>query len=200
MRYFNPGFVVHPPLVVTWNNNDKSANITLSGGLLTATSIATGDLGVRGTFARAAGKWYFEVNMTTVTGGDTSGGLATATPTFAQIGANATQAYVQYRGGNIYKNGVVQYGNGSMAGGGILRVAYDANAHLAWLAFASGNWNASGAANPATGVGGNDVSAFDTGGLYPVFTSGANADSCTVNFGGSSFSFTPPAGFTAWNG
>lgn len=201
MRYFNPGLVVHPPLQVTWNPADKDTLITLSGGNLTATTnAAAGDGGVRATFQRTSGKWYFELNFTTITGGDTGGGMANGTTTFASLAGSGVGGIVQFRSGNLYRNGVVQFNNSSMVGGGILKVAYDADAHRSWVAFAANNWNNSGAADPATGVGGLDSSGWDTGGAFPLFVTGANADACTVNLGASSFTYGLPVGFNAWNG
>lgn len=199
MRYFNPGFTCRPPLFVGWNQQDKSANIDLSGGLLTAASNAAGDGAVRSTLLRATGKYYFELNFTTITGGDTGGGLAAGDAVLTSIGSSVLKAYIQFKGGNTYKNGSLLTNNGSMAGGGILRVAYDADAKLAWLAFAGGSWNASGTANPATGVGGQSTSAFDTIGLFPAFCTGASGDTGVLNAGGTSFTYSAPSGFSAWN-
>lgn len=200
MRYFNSGFITRPPLVITWNQADKSANITLSGGLLLATGTSNTDGAVRATIIRGAGKWYCELNMGALSGGDSGGGLANATAVLANIGSTVLGAFIQFKGGNYYSNGSVVSSNGNMSAGGILQVAYDGTAHKAWVKFASGNWNASASNNPATGVGGQDVSAYDTGGMYPCFACAGTGDACTANFGATSFSFSIPAGFTAWKG
>lgn len=203
MRYFNPAFITRPPLVVTWNQQDKSANIDLTNGLLTATANSGTDGAVRATIVRAAGLWYAELNMGTLGGGDSGGGLANATAILdgtGCIGQDVNLAVMQFKGGNLYNNGALQFGNGNMAGGGILQVAYNGTTHKAWLKFAAGNWNNNASNNPATGVGGLDVSAFDSVGLYPCFCAGGTSDACTANFGATSFSFTLPAGFTAWKG
>lgn len=185
---------------VTWNPSDKSTNITLSAGNLTATGTANSDGAVRATHKRSSGKHYFEINMQVLGGAaDTGAGLANTTATLSTLGNTAANVFMQFRNGAVYKDTVNLFNNGSMAGTGILRVAYDADAHLAWVAFASGNWNNSPTANPATGTEGQDVSGFDSGGLFPVFSMAESGDQCTANFGASSFNFTTPSGFSAWN-
>lgn len=200
MRYFNNGFTMHPPLTVNWSLSDKSSNITLSSGLLTATALSAADGAVRATYVRSSGKHYAELNMVTVTGGDTGGGFANASAVLANIGGSVAGAVIQFKGGNVYNNGTLLFGNGNISGGGILRVAYDAAAHRVWIAFAGGNWNNSGSADPGTGVGGIDVSAWDSGGLFPCFSCGATADQCTANFGATTFTYSLPSGYSNWSG
>ena len=199
MRYFNPAFVTRPPLFVAFNAQDKSAVLTLSSNLLTATETGSGDGAVRATLARLAGKFYCELNMVTCGGGDTGAGFAAGDVALASIASSVTHAFCQFRSGNVYNNTALQFANGNMSGGGILRAAYDASNHKAWLAFGAGNWNGNPANDPGTGVGGVDVSAYDSAGLFPCFACGLTGEVCTVNFGATTFSFAPPSGFLAWN-
>ena len=60
------------------------------------------------------------------------------------------------------------------------------------------DWNNSGTANPATGVGG--ISSGVAGPYYASASSSSASTSYTANFGASAFSFTMPSGFTSWNG
>lgn len=200
MRYFNPGFTFPPPLVTLWNQLDKSSNIVLSGGLLTAASNASGDGAVRSTVKRNAGKYYAEINFTAITGGNCGAGFANTGAVLANIGSTVAGAFIQFRSGNTYKNGSLLYSNGNMGGGGILRIAWDGTARLGWLAFAGGNWNANAAYSPDAGTGGQDTSSFDTGGLYLCFCTNANGDTAVLNAGASSFTYSLPAGFNNWNG
>lgn len=195
----NPGFTCHPPLFVGWNASDKSSIIQLSGGLLTATSNSGGDGAVRATLVRATGKFYAEIACSTIAGGDSGAGFANATAVLANLGTAAAGGFIQFKGGNVYKNGSVLFSNGAIGNGDILRVAYDAGGHLAWIACAGGNFNGNAANNPATGVGGQSTSAFDSGGLFPVWLTGQNGCVGVLNAGGSSFTYTLPAGFSAWN-
>lgn len=199
MRTFNPGFTCHPPLFVGWNNNDKSSNIALSAGLLTATAISSGDGAVRATLIRASGKYYCEIALSAITGGDTGAGLANASAVLANLGAVASGGMVQFKGGNLYKNGSVLFNNGAISAGDILRVAYDADGHLGWLAKGAGNWNGNAAFSPDAGTGGQDMTAFDSGGLFPVWLTGANGDVGVLNAGASSFTYSLPTAFSAWN-
>ena len=65
---------------------------------------------------------------------------------------------------------------------------------------AAGNWNTSGTANPATGVGGLDLAptgfgtAFD---VYPFVYLNTSGNAITANFGGTAFTGTVPSGFTS---
>lgn len=199
MMYLRPGFVCRPPLLVAWNQQDKGTNVTLSGGLLTATCNATQDNAVRANKYRGAGKWYAELNGVSLGAGDTGLGLASAAAVLAGIGGSVANAFVHFYGGNCYANTSLVFNLGGMAAGGIEQLCYDGTAHLAWLRFSGGNWNGNAAYDPAAGTGGINTSAWDTGGLVPVFAVSVSGDSAIINAGGSSFSFTPPTGFSAWN-
>lgn len=199
MIYLRPGFVCRPPLLVAWNQQDKGSNIDLSGGLLTATCNATLDNAVRANKYRGAGKWYWEINGTNIGGGDTGMGLASAAAVLTAIGGSVANAYMQFRGGNRYNNGSILANNGNMSGGGVLQICYDGTAHLAWLKFSAGNWNANAANDPAAGTGGSSTAAWDTGGLVPCFCVSVSGDAAVLNAGATSFSFTPPTGFLPGN-
>lgn len=199
MRTFNPGFTCHPPLFVGWNNNDKSASIQLTGGQLVASPASVGDGAVRATVFRATGKYYAEINFTSITGGDSGGGLANASAVLEDIGAASVGAFTQFKSGNVYKDGSVVFSNGNMSGGGILRLAYDADGHLGWLSFAGGNWNGNAAFDPSAGTGGQNTSVFDSGGLFPMAALSQPGEIAVLNAGATSFSFTVPSGFLAWN-
>src|SRR5262245_53474608 len=79
----------------TWNPSDKSANMTLSNGNLTAQCSVTGDTGVRGTSSATTGKLYFEVTTDQTgiaNGGDTGIGIGASTANLNTVGANALNA------------------------------------------------------------------------------------------------------------
>jgi hypothetical protein len=66
----------------------------------------------------------------------------------------------------------------------------------------SGDWNASGTADPATGVGGINMFMATTSGVleppfYPSFAAAVAGESATVNFGAGGFIGSVPSGFTA---
>jgi len=77
--------------------------------------------------------------------------------------------------------------------------AVDLDNRKIWFRLApSGNWNASGTANPATNTGGYTIPA---GTMVPFVTFGGTAGTAghalTANFGASVFSGAVPAGFTS---
>lgn len=201
MRYFNPGWIIRPPIRTTWNVQDKSASLDLTNGNKTATSNANSNGLVRATISRSAGKWYFEL-LGALTSSGSAGALCTQLVTADAIvnqDAN-TQATWVSKLGLIINHGVTIIADGNWALS-ILRCAYDGTGHLVWWDATGGTrWNGSGTANPATGVGGLDVSTFDSVGLFPAFSSRVTGDAATINAGATSFTYSIPAGFTKWNG
>jgi hypothetical protein len=91
-------------------------------------------------------------------------------------------------------------------GEGFLTCAIEAPVHTGRLWFRTvvpaGDWNASGTADPATGVGGIDMFLETSSGVmdppfYPSFAAPVAGDSATANFGASAFAGSVPSGFTA---
>jgi hypothetical protein len=202
--------VIHSPTIQhgaappAWNPSDKTANVTLSNADKTATANAGGHGGVRGAILKTTGKWYFEQTVGPVAGADTGAGLANASAVLANIGDVAAGAFIQFKSGNVYLNGAGGiFAGGNMGGGGVQMVAYDAGNHRAWMRFelAGGGltaWNGNPSADPATNVGGIDMTSIDTTGLMPCWCCGASADAVTANFGTSAFTHAMPSGFSAW--
>lgn len=181
----------------TWSPTDKLA-VTLTGSNLIATTTAGTNNGVRGTSGHSSGKYYFELTANTWTTINDQVGLATATAAFNTATTTTGKAFVN-GGGAVWVNAVsVGVGLGTISSGMVVGIAVDLSAHLIWFRVApAGNWNASGTANPATGVGGISISAL-AGTLYPTFGGGsATGQVGTANFGASAFTGTPPSGFTA---
>lgn len=88
-------------------------------------------------------------------------------------------------------------GLGSIINSTVIGIALDLVNSLVWFkVLPSGNWNGSGAADPATGVGG--LSLWGPGiPIYPYAPFGNAGDKITANFGDSAFTGTAPSGFTA---
>src|SRR6516164_5442777 len=187
----------------TWNPADKSANITLSNGNLTATNGASaGDNGVRSVTSKSTGKYYVEFTITGVlSGADTGIGIATGSAPLT-IGATSTGGFICYPGtGNIYFNGSFTgvTPGGSTGIGTVWCMAIDLVNSKGWFRINGGNWDGSGTDNPATNTGGiNIATLFPTNAAYAFFCANANAAGVTANFGTSAFSFTVPSGFSAW--
>jgi hypothetical protein len=75
--------------------------------------------------------------------------------------------------------------------------AIDLTNNLIWFRTGSGNWNGSGAANPATGSGGFSI-AGRTANWFPMIQLKWYHDEITVNLGASAFTYTAPVGFGPW--
>jgi hypothetical protein len=185
----------------TWNPSDKSAQVTLSGGNLVATSSAGSIVGVRAVDKQSLGKFYWECTQTSVA--NTSSGVGFFSPTFnlnlTFISGVPGACGVQHSG-QIYNNGVFASINfGTITNGTVICLAIDCTARLIWFRLgAAGNWNNSGTADPATGIGG--ISNLNLGDGIPVFPAvsfGNSPDQYTANFGGTAFTGTVPSGFTS---
>jgi SPRY domain len=174
-------------------------NIVLSNNNLTAVT-TTNSPGVRYVGGFSSGKWYFEATMNVWTGGGCEIGWATAGATLTG-GGLAKQAVVTKgttAAGGIMIDATYSGSNlGTRANGDVIGIAIDIGAGLIWFRVAaSGNWNGSGTANPATGAGGLSLGALAGTVLYPIFAAAAVNESCTANFGGSAFVGSIPSGFS----
>jgi hypothetical protein len=184
----------------TWNTADKTASVTLSNGNLTATITALGNQGARSIYSTAAGKYYWEYTFTNTTN-DGCGivNLATALSTTGVNGV-AGAAYVNSTG-NVLVNSTSNSATlGVFATGNIACIALDLDNRLIWFRKgAAGNWNNSGTANPATGVGGFALTFVGAGvAAYGLMTGqSATNGAITANFGDSAFAGVVPAGFAA---
>ena len=180
----------------TFNPIDKkSALVTLSNGNLTVTGTDSGGNNwARSAIART-GKRYVEFTATTV---------ANTVLGIADDGA------MTFPGADAKSFGMFSSAAGSIAGtfptwgpayatGNVVGMAVDLTAKKVWYRVNGGAWNAGGSADPATGVGGWDVSTY-TGATHYVIASGDSGGVTTANFGATSFAATAPAGYMAWDG
>jgi hypothetical protein len=192
----------------TWNNTPNTfdpatvVNTTLSNGNLTAThSNTTGNSGARFLGATSTGKYYFEITQTTTGHGlNDTVGLITSAGAVNDVVTGGNGAIGVTRGGNINVFSTNQVtGLGTFAAGDVAGIAIDFGNLLVWVRRNAGNWNNSGTANPATGVGGV---LFAAGSLTPAVcftgTGTAAGDSNTINIGGSAFANAAPSGFGIW--
>lgn len=187
-----------PPTGVAWNPADKSANVNLSNGNLTATRVtgATNEA-VRATLSRSTGKYYFECELS----------QAGSPSNFPMVGlGNAAMSLNGYVGqgagswgyeatGFTYHNGSGAAYGASLTTGDVWGVAVDLDAGLMWFA-KNGTWQASGdpagGSNPAfTGVTGI---LFPAGSMYDSATQAV----LTARFAPSDFTQTIPSGFSPW--
>jgi hypothetical protein len=179
------------------NPADKSSNITLSNGNLTATSSNTTAGGARAVDFQFNGKLYFEAASTTWTGSNTAAGIGS--PSWGRSGANSANAVLAYPNGDIYINSV-HFGAtallGAFVANDVMCFAVDLPNQLVWVRRNAGNWNGSATANPATGVGGFSYSGLFGGFVAPICSFNAVA-AITFDFGDTAFAQTVPSGFTS---
>lgn len=181
---------------ITWNPGDKAAGLTLSGGNLTFAGTATANAGVRANVAKTTGKWYFEVHYDARPSGDVIAGWAKAAWSLtASLAITAGNVAFKFLDGQIYVNGVAGATWDVINVGDICCIAVDLDNSRVWVRKNNGNWNASGAANPATNTGGTDISAVTGVQLYPAAGASDNGTGGTAAF--VSPTYTIPSGFTA---
>ncbi len=149
------------------------------------------------------GKYYVE--FLPVAGSSRSMGMGLIQNTQSRLlgsgSFNSTGCAMATNGGAISINNVTVGGNiGSFADGTVICMAADLTAQLIWFRKgAAGNWNGSGTANPATGVGGLSTAALS--GLIKLVGFECSFSSppvtMTLNSGSSAFVGAVPAGFIA---
>ena len=193
----SPGPTPSPTSGPTWNPADKSAAVTLAGANLIAQGHAGGgQQGVRGTTSHTAGKYYYEFT------GSGSGwlgcGFANAAQALDSAPVSSTDAIIWYSiglGWSGYNGGWLNFDAAETADV-VCALALDFAAGKCWKRNPAG-WNG----DPAAGTGGYDISALcASGAVFALFSSYNGDGSQTANFGGSSFAYALPGGFTAWNG
>lgn len=177
----------------TWNPADKTAGVTLSNGNRTATG--AGSLqGARGVDSQSTGKYYVEY---TGTFGANESVIGFGASTAAISGSSLTGTVVYHKSGLVFVNGNgVLFSLPTLSSGSLLCAALDLTNRLIWFRVgAAGQWNGSGTANPATGTGGQSITAIPAT-LFP-YVNVWNGDSATANFGDTAFTGAVPSGFTA---
>jgi SPRY domain len=187
----------------TLDPSNTSANITLSNGNLTATCNTTNNIGnvSRTTTSHSTGKYYFEVTVVLAVGSVTQGiGVINSTESVTNnaLGFSGTNSIGYFTSNGAYYLNSVHTGNfASATTGDVVGVAVDLTNNNIWWRTNAGNWNNSGTANPATNTGGQSISTL-TGPLFAGIEADTVNGSLSVNFGATSYAFTPPTGFGNW--
>lgn len=178
----------------TLNPSDKSSDITLSNGNLTATAGGSGYDSVRSTVGTSTGKWYWEWKYTTVSSQDATVGFAKSSATLTNYFGSGYDSWGNYMPtGNKLTNGAnTAYGTAQIANDVVMLAMDLDNQKLYWGK--NGTWFNSG--NPVTGA--NPAYSTASGTIFAGFSlTNPNVTVGTVNFGASTFSYTPPTGFNA---
>lgn len=196
----------------TLNPSDTAGTITLSTGNLRAAKNSGSDWAIsRATSTKTAGLWYFEAKtIVTVTNLVSTGcgvGIANSS---AVIGTGNRYLGNDNNSCGVLTDGFLRQGGAAGIIGGtswgtandVCCIAVDLTSRKLWFRKGpAGNWNASGTANPATGVGGYTLAApLSSGAVYPAVCVCLNTtpDTVQINFGATAFSGAIPSGYTAW--
>jgi hypothetical protein len=187
-------------VTTTLNPADKGADITLSGGNLTASGTAVTNSELCRATGSASVKFYFEVNCTTFASGGNSGiGLCTASAIGSTLGSGPVQGALVYSGGALFATSTNSGKQIAALQGHTVQIAVDGAAKTFWARnVGTGTWNSAstGTDDPGTGSGGVSFATL-TAPFFPVVCFKA-ASLCTVtaNFGASPFAGIIPAGYT----
>jgi hypothetical protein len=177
----------------TINPLDVAPSQTFTDGNLTCSYGAT-NVSNRSTFALDTGKWYWEMKVTSITGGGILTGITDSTQSLSTWVGATTYSYGYYStNGQKYNNGSGSaYGN-SYTNNDIIGIAFDATNGKIYFS-KNGTFQNSG--NPATDT--NPAFTGLTGRLFFPATSGYSGDAISYNFGNPSYSangYTDAAGY-----
>lgn len=177
--YFNAGLTGTPTsyTTCTWNPSDKDADVTLSGGNLTASLSAAGAGAVRSTTSVSSGTWVYEVTYNATTSADPFIGFANSTASIATyMGADANS--IGWANTALWANGGIITVTGYTTGD-ILGFVLDADARtISFYKNGTFVYQATGANVPS-------------GALFAaVGHLVGNTQSVTANFGATAYSYT----------
>lgn len=188
-------------VATTFDSTKAGTGIGLSPDKLTATY--TGSSATNAVWANVShstGKFYFELNTNIGSSNAREVGIGngSAGTTGYQVGINDANSIGWGGAGTVFSNNVTIANISTYGGSNPIAIAVDLGGALIWFKDSvSGNYNNSGAANPATGVGG--IALTITGApFFPMVSLFASGDVITANFGATAYTFTPPAGFGNW--
>lgn len=170
---------------VTWSSTDKGAAITVgsttNGANFRVTSDGVG--AVRATTGKTSGKWYWEVIVSGVGSGITIGVASSLANINTYTGADS-------QGWGYYNNGGILHSSGTSGSQdpyffNLIGVALDMDNKTV-------QFYKEGVATGALVTGLEST-------MYASIGAGSAGINTDTNFGATTFTFTPPAGFTAYN-
>jgi hypothetical protein len=194
------------PAPNAWNVNDKSASAALTYGdvVLGSTSAALANARSTQTYqAGVANKLYAEMEITVYGAGSMSFGVANITAPLG-TGSNPLNdpagSFAIHTNGTIAVNGNVYNDYGAfLAQYDVISIAYDSGAELGWVRVNEDYWNHDVNANPATGVGGMNVSIASVAMALGGQLSGTS-NKIKIRTEKAAFTQSTPAGFKSWMG
>lgn len=169
------------PSYATWNPSDKSAEITLSNGNLSAATSTT-SRGVRSTVSKSSGKWYVEIKKT-VPADLMRAGVSTGA---ASLTAGVTAGYLHYQSdtGEIWNttNNLGTFTTMSSAAD-VLGIALDATGKTVKF-YVNNTLQAT-------------VTYTFSNPVYILLVIGGTTTVITANFGATALTYAPPAGYSS---
>ncbi len=188
------------PGIYTWNPSDKSVEITLTNGDLTADADFAGDHAlVRCTDPRVSGKYYFEIDADIVLLGASDRmwiGLCTSSTPLTDYVGQDTPALGYRALGGLYAQNNANTGSGPQYDDGdVVMVAVDLGTLDVWFGL-NGSWNSG---NPATGSGAADT--LDSANTFfpAVSLRAATTQQVTAAFSAGTMTHNVPEGFLPWS-
>lgn len=192
--------------MVAWSTTDKSANVVLSGGNLTASWNSAVQGGVRCDTSFAGGLLYFELYTVSGSLSNLSVGFANATQSLAaQVGNSVNSVGVATGNAIVLLNnitiGAFEHTTSQNTIPYTVCIAINFTSGKIWARpmgpGPGGFWNGSVTADPATGVGGLSLSTLAAGPYFPMIGSTNSSGAIvTARFGAASLWYPVPAGFS----
>jgi len=187
-------YVAPTPVGNTFDPANKAAGITLSNGNLTATQASGGWVSAKGltSYAITTEKRYFELVFASASAGNIIYGFGNASASVNNYCGSDANGWGYYAsvGWVLNSGGAVNF-YATYTTGDVMMCAIDAAAGKIWFG-KNGVWLSG---NPATGT--SPAATGLTGSLVPMI-SGQSAWSGTANFGATTFTYTPPSGYTGY--
>lgn len=192
------------PSASAWSETLKNADFTLTNNDMTATAGPnSGYRSVFGTASHAAGKKHVEFVLDAFTSNGRTVGLATADEVLDNyLGIAGNKSLAFYPSGSMvlyYNDTIFAAVSPLWTPGDVVALEVDFDAGLLWVALNGGTWNQDPTANPATGVGGADISAITASGpLLPAFCTNMPGEAATLRVEAEDFTRAVSSGFSAW--
>lgn len=178
-------------MATNFDTVNKSSTMALSGGNLTVTSSGVGTAAAQ---RKMTGLTYYEVTVGTLTGTPGIGFVNSYYNMASGTVMGTDNNGLSYRSsGAVVLNGATLSTIATYVAGNRVDVAVDMINQMVWFRVAGGNWNNSGAANPATNTGGISYAGISAKNIVPAVTASATGTIITAAF--DTFAGTPPSGF-----
>jgi len=184
-----------------WDMLRATFGVTIDSSCLTASGngISYQWTHIPSTPLSSTGKLYFEGTVPTGADVDMMLGIVNgAAPSSAYAGSDANGYSIQSGGGELYggANRGMLSNVPTWSDGDVVCMALDVDHKLLWVRSNSNPWNGSASADPATGIGGLDVSSVNGPVCFAVSLHNTGT-ALKANFGATAFAQVVPKGFTS---